>query len=119
MQGWLVGIAAESDGLARTERLGIVHTAEGINGLLKMDDFEQIRIVCDATSAGAHKQHNEELRKHGKQLIDLTPAAIGPYTVPVVNMDEHLNEPNVNMVTCGGQATIPMMYGAGCMPWHG
>ena len=105
-----VGIDPKSDGLARAEKLGVPHTAEGLDGLLKMDDFEQIKIVFDATSAGAHKHHNEILRKYDKQLIDLTPAAIGPYTVPVVNMDEHLNEPNVNMVTCGGQATIPMVY---------
>ncbi len=105
-----VGIDPESDGLARAEQLGIPHTADGIDGLLKMHHFEQIKIVFDATSAGAHKHHDKVLREHGKQMIDLTPAAIGPYTVPVVNMDEHLNEQNVNMVTCGGQATIPMVH---------
>lgn len=105
-----VGIDPESDGLARAERLGIPGTAEGLDGLLKMDQFNEIKIVFDATSAGAHLHHHEVLSQHGKQLVDLTPAAIGPYTIPVVNMDEHLAEQNVNMVTCGGQATIPIVH---------
>lgn len=107
--GAMVGIDPESDGLARAARMGVPTTAEGIDGLVKMDNFDDIRICFDATSAYAHKHHNEVLQKHGKQVVDLTPAAIGPYTIPVVNMEEHLNEPNVNMVTCGGQATIPMV----------
>ena len=74
-----------------------------------MDSYKEIKIVFDATSAGAHKHHDDILRKDKKQIIDLTPAAIGPYTVPVVNMEEHLNEPNLNLVTCGGQATIPIV----------
>ena len=105
----MVGIDPESDGLARARRLGVEATHEGIDGLVKLDCFKDIRICFDATSAGAHRHHNEVLQSHGKQVIDLTPAAIGPYTVPVVNLEEHLNEPNVNMVTCGGQATIPMV----------
>lgn len=105
----MVGIDPESDGLARAERMGVPTTHEGIDGLVKMDNFADIRICFDATSAYAHKHHNEILQQHGKQVIDLTPAAIGPYTIPVVNLEEHLNEPNVNMVTCGGQATIPMV----------
>ncbi len=105
----MVGIDPESDGLARARRLGVEATHEGIDGLVKLDCFKDIRICFDATSAGAHRHHNEVLQAHGKQVIDLTPAAIGPYTVPVVNLEEHLNEPNVNMVTCGGQATIPMV----------
>lgn len=105
----MVGIDPESDGLARAERMGVPTTHEGIDGLIKMDNFDDIRICFDATSAYAHKHHNEILQKHGKQVVDLTPAAIGPYTIPVVNLEEHLNEPNVNMVTCGGQATIPMV----------
>ncbi|MGI9287936.1 MAG: acetaldehyde dehydrogenase (acetylating) [Pseudomonadales bacterium] len=105
-----VGIDPESDGLARAASLDIPYTSEGIDGLVNMEHFDQIKIVFDATSAGAHKHHNEVLSKHGKQMVDLTPAAIGPYTVPVVNMEEHLNEQNVNMVTCGGQATIPMVH---------
>ena len=107
--GAMVGIDPESDGLARAKRMGVPTTAEGIDGLVAMDNFADIRICFDATSAYAHKHHNEVLQQHGKQVVDLTPAAIGPYTIPVVNMEEHLNEPNVNMVTCGGQATIPMV----------
>ena len=74
-----------------------------------MEAFKDVRIVFDATSAKAHYHHDEVLRAHDKILVDLTPAAIGPFTVPVVNMKEHLEEPNVNMVTCGGQATIPIV----------
>ncbi len=105
----LVGIDAGSDGLARAQRLGIAITHEGIEGLVRMPEYKEARIVFDATSAGAHKHHNEILARDGKQVIDLTPAAIGPYTIPPVNLDENLNAPNVNMVTCGGQATIPMV----------
>ena len=74
-----------------------------------MPEFASISLVFDATSAAAHKQHDAVLRKHGKTVIDLTPAAIGPYVIPVVNGDAHLSAPNVNMVTCGGQATIPIV----------
>ncbi|MEZ5842041.1 MAG: acetaldehyde dehydrogenase (acetylating) [Hyphomicrobiales bacterium] len=105
----MVGIDPESDGLARAARLGVATTHEGIDGLVKLDCYKDIRIVFDATSAGAHHRHNEVLQRDGKQVIDLTPAAIGPFTVPSVNLDAHLNAPNVNMVTCGGQATIPMV----------
>jgi acetaldehyde dehydrogenase len=107
--GAMVGIDPESDGLARAANQGIPITAEGIDGLVAMPNFGEIAIAFDATSAGAHKHNNEILQRHGKQVIDLTPAAIGPYCVPVVNIDEHLDAPNVNMVTCGGQATIPMV----------
>lgn len=105
----MVGIDPDSDGLARAQRMGIPTTHEGIEGLVKMDNFADIRICFDATSAYAHKHHNEILQQHGKQVVDLTPAAIGPYTIPVVNLEEYLDQPNVNMVTCGGQATIPMV----------
>ncbi|MFK7732516.1 MAG: acetaldehyde dehydrogenase (acetylating) [Pseudomonadales bacterium] len=105
-----VGIDPESDGLARAKDMGIPGTSEGLDGLLSMQDFDDIKLVFDATSASAHHHHHDVLSKHGKQLVDLTPAAIGPYTVPVVNMDEHLDEQNVNMVTCGGQATIPIVH---------
>jgi acetaldehyde dehydrogenase len=74
-----------------------------------MPAFKDIEIVFDATSAGAHHKHNAVLQAHGKRVIDLTPAAIGPYTIPPVNGDAHLDAPNVNMVTCGGQATIPIV----------
>lgn len=105
----LVGIDPESDGLARAARLKVATTARGIEGLVEMDEFEEIEIVFDATSAGAHAHHNQILQGHGKRVIDLTPAAIGPFVVPVVNLDEHLDKPNLNMVTCGGQATIPIV----------
>ena len=107
--GAFVGIDPESDGLKRARRMGVPITAGGIDGLVAMPEFADIRIVFDATSAGAHKKHDEILRRHGKQVIDLTPAAIGPYTIPSVNGEQHLDEPNVNMVTCGGQATIPIV----------
>lgn len=105
----MVGIDPESDGLARARRMGVPATAEGIDGLVKARDFAEISIVFDATSAKAHYRHEGVLRPYGKQLIDLTPAAIGPYVVPVTNLGEHLDAPNLNMVSCGGQATIPMV----------
>ena len=107
--GVLVGIDPKSDGLARAARMGIATTHEGIDGLVKMPEYKDVRIVFDATSAGAHKHNNEILQKDGRQVIDLTPAAIGPYTIPPVNLDANLDAMNVNMVTCGGQATIPMV----------
>ncbi|HEY0315122.1 MAG TPA: acetaldehyde dehydrogenase (acetylating) [Sphingomonas sp.] len=107
--GALVGIDPESDGLKRAGRLGVPVTAGGIEGLMAMPGFADIAIVFDATSAGAHRKHSELLVAAGKRVIDLTPAAIGPYTVPPVNGDAHLDAPNVNMVTCGGQATIPIV----------
>jgi acetaldehyde dehydrogenase len=107
--GAFVGIDPESDGLKRADRLGVPITAEGVEGLIKMPGFAEIEIVFDATSAGAHKRHDALLREHGKRVIDLTPAAIGPYTIPPVNGDANLDAGNVNMVTCGGQATIPIV----------
>ena len=107
--GAMVGIDAKSDGLKRANDLGVATTHEGIDGLLALPNFNEIKIVFDATSAGAHIKHNEVLQQHGIRVIDLTPAAIGPYVVPVVNLHEHENAPNINMVTCGGQATIPMV----------
>jgi len=90
--------------------MGVPITAEGIDGLVAMPEFADIKIVFDATSAGAHHHHNAVLQAHGKRVVDLTPAAIGPYTIPPVNGLDHLDAPNVNMVTCGGQATIPMVH---------
>jgi len=109
--GVMVGIDPESDGLARAKRMGVATTAEGVEGLVKMPEFADIGIVFDATSAGAHVHNDKLLREHKPdiRMVDLTPAAIGPYCVPVVNLEEHLAEGNVNMVTCGGQATIPMV----------
>jgi len=111
--GAVVGVDPASDGLARAARLGVATTAEGIDGLLKLPEFQDIRIVFDATSAGAHARHDEILRAHGKRVVDLTPAALGPYVVPSVNGAQHLDAPNVNMVTCGGQATIPVVAAVG------
>jgi len=105
----MVGIDVESEGLARAKGFGIPWTHEGVAGLLRMAHFNDIQIIFDATSAGAHHRNNEVLKPHGKQIIDLTPAAIGPYVVPVVNMTAHLTTPNLNMVSCGGQATIPIV----------
>jgi acetaldehyde dehydrogenase len=107
--GAVVGIDPESEGLARARGHGIATTHEGIEGLVKMPVYKEIKIAFDATSAYAHKKNDEILRRDGIRVVDLTPAAIGPYTVPAVNMDQHLDAPNVNMVTCGGQATIPMV----------
>ena len=107
--GALVGIDPASDGLARAQRMGVATTHEGIDGLLAMPEFADIGIVFDATSAGAHKRNSELVLAAGKRMIDLTPAAIGPYTIPPVNGDANLDARNVNMVTCGGQATIPIV----------
>ncbi len=108
--GVFVGIDPESDGLKRAARMGVPITAEGIDGLIALEGFKDIAIVFDATSAGAHKRHNELLQAHGKRVVDLTPAAIGPYTIPPVNGETNLDASNVNMVTCGGQATIPIVH---------
>jgi acetaldehyde dehydrogenase len=109
--GAMVGIDPASDGLARAARLGVATTHEGIEGLTRLPEFADIDFVFDATSAGAHVKNDAFLRsvKPGIRLIDLTPAAIGPYCVPVVNLEQNLDQLNVNMVTCGGQATIPMV----------
>jgi len=109
----MVGIDPDSDGLARARRLGVWTTHEGIDGLARSPLWPEIRIVFDATSAKAHAHHDRVARAAGKQVIDLTPAAIGPYCVPVVNLEQHLDAGNVNMVTCGGQATIPMVAAVG------
>lgn len=105
----MVGIDPKSEGLARANALNITPISDGIDGLVKMPEFDDVSIVFDATSAGAHHKHNEILQSYDKQVIDLTPAAIGPYVVPSVNLEEHLGAANLNMVTCGGQATIPIV----------
>lgn len=105
----MVGIDPASDGLARASRLGFETTALGVEGLIASTQFDEIEIVFDATSAKSHQANAERLAPFGKRMVDLTPAAIGPFVVPPVNLDEHLGRDNVNMVTCGGQATIPMV----------
>lgn len=105
----MAGVDPDSDGLARARRLGVTTTAEGVAGLVALPEFTDVALVFDATSAGAHRHHDAVLRAHGRTVVDLTPAAVGPYVVPPVNLDEHLQETNVNMVTCGGQATVPIV----------
>ncbi len=105
----MIGIDPASDGLARAGRLGVPTTAKGVEGLIAMPGFEDIRIVFDATSAKAHQTNARALAPYGKRLIDLTPAALGPFAVPAVNLDRNLDAPDLNMVTCGGQATIPVV----------
>src|SRR5580692_5276048 len=108
--GAMVGIDPASDGLARAARLKVPTTAEGVDGLIALAGFDEIGVVFDATSAKAHMANAAKLAPFGKRLIDLTPAAIGPFVVPAVNLGEHLDAPNINMVTCGGQATIPFLF---------
>jgi acetaldehyde dehydrogenase len=107
--GAFAGIDSASPGLQRAARLGVPTTAQGIEGLTEMPEFRSVDMVFDATSAAAHKQHAAVLRQHGKVAIDLTPAALGPYVVPPVNGAQHLDALNINMVTCGGQATVPIV----------
>lgn len=107
--GAMVGIDPESDGLARAARLKVAVTHEGIDGLVAMPEFAGIKVIFDATSAKAHVRNAKIAAEHGKLMVDLTPAALGPFVVPSVNLDEHLAAPDVNMVTCGGQATIPVV----------
>ncbi|HUO37821.1 MAG TPA: acetaldehyde dehydrogenase (acetylating), partial [Mycobacterium sp.] len=105
----MIGIDPASDGLARAERLGVPVSCDGVEGLLGMPHFDDIRLVFDATSASAHIKHWEMLRDKDVRVVDLTPAAIGPFCVPVVNLEDHIDAPNLNMVTCGGQATVPIV----------
>jgi len=108
---WMVGIDPNSDGLKRARELGIKTTSDGVDGLLPHVKADGVQIAFDATSAYVHAENSRKLNALGVMMIDLTPAAIGPYCVPPVNLKEHIGrrEMNVNMVTCGGQATIPMV----------
>lgn len=106
----MVGIDPESDGLARASRMGVATCHTGIDGLIKMQEWEDIKIVFDATSAKAHLYNWDKVKAYpDKKMIDLTPAAVGPYLIPPINFLENMDVPNVNMVTCGGQATIPIV----------
>ena len=108
---WMVGIDPASDGLQRAHDAGLQTTSQGLDGLLPHLARDRIRIAFDATSAYIHHEHARRLREHGVAVVDLTPAAVGPYCVPPVNLAEHAGrgEMNVNMVSCGGQATIPIV----------
>jgi acetaldehyde/propanal dehydrogenase len=108
---WMVGIDPTSDGLKRAREMGIKTTADGVDGLLPHVKADGVQIAFDATSAYVHAENSRKLNELGVMMIDLTPAAIGPFCVPPVNLEEHVGkrEMNVNMVTCGGQATIPMV----------
>lgn len=97
----------ESEGIKRARSMGIKASTEGIGAVLA---DEEIKIVFDATSARTHLEHAPLLKKAGKIAIDLTPAAVGPYVVPCVNLDKVKAEPNLNMITCGGQATVPIVH---------
>jgi len=105
----MAGIDSASDGLARAAALDVAVTADGVAGLLRLEAFDEVEVVFDATSAGAHHVNDAALLKSGRRVVDLTPAAIGPFVVPAVNMARLGNERNLNMVTCGGQATIPIV----------
>ena len=109
---WMVGVDPSSDGLARAREFGLKTTSDGIDGLLPHIEADDIRIAFDATSAYVHREHSDKLTARGVRMIDLTPAAIGPFCVPCVNLGAQVgqNAMNVNMVTCGGQATIPMVH---------
>ena len=105
----MAGIDPASDGLARAARLGVATTADGVKGLLDLPGFDRIRVVFDATSAAAHLANAAALAPYDLRVVDLTPAALGPFVVPAVNLGAHRHEREVNMVTCGGQATIPVV----------
>ena len=109
---WMVGIDPESDGLKRARQMGIKTTSDGVDGLIPHMQADGVQIVFDATSAYVHAENSRKVNAQGALMIDLTPAAIGPFCVPPVNLKEQVGkgEMNVNMVTCGGQATIPMVY---------
>lgn len=108
---WMVGIDPDSEGLARARSLGLKTTHEGVDGLIPHMLEDNIQVCFDATSAYVHAENNRKVQEKGSLMIDLTPAAVGPYCVPPVNLKDHVGkqEMNVNMVTCGGQATIPMV----------
>jgi len=109
---WMIGIDPTSEGLSRAKQHGLKVTDKGVDGMIEHVKADGVKIAFDATSAYVHKENSDKLNRLGVMMIDLTPAAIGPYCIPPINLLAHAGkrEANVNMVTCGGQATIPMVY---------
>jgi acetaldehyde/propanal dehydrogenase len=108
---WMIGIDPESEGLSRARDMGLKTTADGVDGVLPHLAADGVQIAFDATSAYVHKENSDKMNAHGVFMVDLTPAAIGPLCVPPVNLDELAETMNVNMISCAGQATIPIVYG--------
>jgi len=108
---WMIGIDPESEGLSRARDMGLKTTADGVNGVLPHLAADGVQIAFDATSAYVHKENSDKMNAHGVFMVDLTPAAVGPLCVPPVNLDELAETMNVNMISCAGQATIPIVYG--------
>ena len=108
---WMVGVVAESPGLARANEMGLKTTADGVDGMLPTMEEDGVQICFDATSAYVHEENSRKVNQKAAVMIDLTPAAIGPFCIPSVNLTEAVDQKkmNVNMVTCGGQATIPLV----------
>lgn len=108
---WMIGIDPESEGLSRARDMELKTTADGVDGVLPHLAADGVQIAFDATSAYVHKENSDKMNAHGVFMVDLTPAAIGPLCVPPVNLDELAETMNVNMISCAGQATIPIVYG--------